>query len=108
MMYLLFRNSIKIIHFFRFSYFICRTSFHCSIFSTYFISYEKGSIDSDRLYDFLEKNITSKYKNKIIVLDNAGTHRCQKIKDLINENNKLIYSVPYQHYTNSIENFLIC
>ena len=67
--------------------------------------YEKGSIDSDRLYDFLEKNITSKYKNKIIVLDNAGTHRCQKIKDLINENNKLIYSVPYQHYTNSIENF---
>jgi transposase len=67
--------------------------------------YEKGSIDSDRLYDFLEKNITSKCKNKIIVLDNAGTHRCQKIKDLINENNKLIYSVPYQHYTNSIENF---
>jgi hypothetical protein len=26
-------------------------------------------------------------------------------KELINKNNKLIYSVPYQHYTNNIEMF---
>jgi len=28
-----------------------------------------------------------------------------KLLDIINKNNKLIYSVPYQHYTNSIEMF---
>lgn len=37
--------------------------------------YEKGGIDSDRLYEFLEKHITKKYKNKLIILDNASSHR---------------------------------
>ena len=27
------------------------------------------------------------------------------IKDLINENNNLLFSVPYQHYTNAIEGY---
>ena len=67
--------------------------------------YNKGGIDSDRLYDFLEENITSKYKNKLIILDNASSHRNDKIKKLVNKHNTLLYSVPYQHYTNSIENF---
>ena len=67
--------------------------------------YNKGGIDSDRLLDFLEKFITSKYKNKVIILDNASSHRNERVKELINKNNKLIYSVPYQHYTNSIEMF---
>ena len=31
--------------------------------------YEKGGIDSNRLKFFLEDNITSKYKNKVIILD---------------------------------------
>ena len=35
--------------------------------------YEKGGIDSDRLYEFLEKHITKKYKNKLIILDNASS-----------------------------------
>ena len=39
-----------------------------------------------------------KYKNKVIILDNASSHRNERV-------NKLIYSVPYQHYTNSIEMF---
>jgi hypothetical protein len=54
---------------------------------------------------FLEKFITNKYKNKIIILDNASSHRNERVKELINKNNKLIYSVPYQHYTNGIEMF---
>jgi hypothetical protein len=28
-----------------------------------------------------------------------------KIKELVNKNNKLLYAVPYQHFTNSIENY---
>lgn len=67
--------------------------------------YEKGGIDSDRLSIFLEKFITKKYKNKLIILDNASSHRNEKIKELINKKNKLLYSIPYQHYTNSIEQY---
>jgi transposase len=67
--------------------------------------YNKGGIDGDRLLAFLEKFITNKYKNKVLILDNASSHRNERVKELINKNNKLIYSVPYQHYTNSIEMF---
>ena len=47
--------------------------------------YEKGGIDSDRLSIFLDKFITKKYKNKLIILDNASSHRNEKIKELIKE-----------------------
>jgi transposase len=67
--------------------------------------YEKGGINTERLVEFLEKNITSKFKNKLIILDNASSHRNEKIKELIKRNNTLLYSVPYQHFTNSIENY---
>jgi ABC-type branched-subunit amino acid transport system substrate-binding protein len=42
----------------------------------------------DRLVKFLEKFITTKYKNKLIILDNA------KIKELVAKNNNLLYRVP--------------
>ena len=32
-------------------------------------------------------------------------HRNQKIKDLVNKDNEILYSVPYQHFTNAIENW---
>lgn len=67
--------------------------------------YGKGGIDSERLHEFLETHITNKYKNKLIILDNASSHRNAKIKELINKYNTLLYSVPYQHFTNSIENY---
>ena len=67
--------------------------------------YEKSGIDSIRLKKFLEDNITSKYKNKAIILDNASAHRNEIIKNLVNNDNKLIYSVPYQHFTNAIEHY---
>ena len=67
--------------------------------------YEKSGIDSIRLKKFLEDNITSKYKNKAIILDNASAHRNEIIKNLVNKDNKLIYSCPYQHFTNAIEHY---
>ena len=67
--------------------------------------YNKGGIDSNRLYDFLQEHITTKFKNKLIILDNASSHRNARIKELVNKHNNLLYSVPYQHFTNSIENF---
>ena len=51
-------------------------------------------------------------------MDNASSHRNEKIKELLNKHNTLLYSVPYQHFiassmriyalfraTNSIENY---
>ena len=67
--------------------------------------YEKGGINTDRLIEFLEHNITSKLHNKLIILDNASSHRNERIKTLVNKNNHILYAVPYQHFTNSIENF---
>lgn len=67
--------------------------------------YDKGGINTDRLVDFLEQHITGNLKNKLIILDNASSHRNQRIKELIGKNNNVLYSVPYQHFTNSIENF---
>jgi len=67
--------------------------------------YEKGGIDTTRLKTFLEIHILNKYRNKLIILDNASSHRNETIKNLINQNNKVLYSIPYQHFTNSIEGF---
>jgi len=67
--------------------------------------YEKDGIDTDRLYNFLEKYITNSNKKKLIILDNASCHRNERIKELISKNNILLYSVPYQHYTNAIEGY---
>ena len=67
--------------------------------------YEKSGINTERLITFLETHITGKYKNKLIILDNASSHRNAKIKELVNKHNHLLYSVPYQHFTNSIENY---
>jgi len=67
--------------------------------------YEKSGINADRMVEFLEHNITNKFKNKLIILDNASSHRNPKVKEVINKDNHLLYAVPYQHFTNSIENY---
>ena len=67
--------------------------------------YEKSGINTDRMVSFLETHITSKFKNKLIILDNASSHRNQKVKDVISKDNTLLYTVPYQHFTNGIENY---
>ena len=67
--------------------------------------YEKGGITTDRLIEFLEHNITNKLRNKLIILDNASAHRNERIKILVNKHNNILYTVPYQHFTNSIENY---
>ena len=47
------------------------------------------------IFKFLEKFITTKYKNKLIILNNTNLHRNVKIKELVVKNNNLLYSVPY-------------
>ena len=67
--------------------------------------YEKGGITTEKMVEFLEKHITTKFKNKLIILDNASSHRNPQVKEVINKHNNLLYAVPYQHFTNSIENY---
>ena len=35
----------------------------------------------------------------------ASSHRNERIKALVNKHNNVLYAVPYQHFTNSIENY---
>lgn len=65
--------------------------------------YPQGGITSERLCTFLQDKILNKSK-KVIILDNASSHRNPAVKELINKSsNALLYSVPYQHFTNAIE-----
>jgi transposase-like protein len=67
--------------------------------------YKKGGIDSKKMVEFINKFINRKYKNKLIILDKTCDHRNQFIKDVIKKNNNLLYTVPYQYYTNAIERY---
>ena len=67
--------------------------------------YEKDGINTGRLVDFLEKFIIEKYKDKLIILDNASAHKNDIIRNVINKHNNILYSVPYQHFSNAIENY---
>jgi len=55
------------------------------------------------MVDFINKFINGKYNDKLIILDNASSHRNQLVKYVIKKDNYLLYAVPYQHYTNAIE-----
>jgi transposase len=68
------------------------------------ILYEKGGITKERLVEFINTFIFNKYKNYLIVLDNAGSHRNNYVKDAITKScNQYLFSIPYTPKTNPIE-----
>lgn len=68
--------------------------------------YEKGGMTKERLVDFLEEFVFNKYKNHLIILDNACSHRNNYVKDAITESeNNYLFSVPYTPKTNVVEMF---
>jgi len=68
--------------------------------------YEKGGMTSDRMVNFINKNIKGKYKKNLIIMDNGGAHKSKNIKECVLEsNNMLLYSVPYRPKTNAIESW---
>ena len=42
--------------------------------------YEKSEIKADRMVEFLKTNMTNKFKNKLIILNNASSHRNPKVR----------------------------
>jgi transposase len=68
--------------------------------------YEKGGTTKERFVDFLQQNVFNKYKNYLIILDNAGSHNNDYVKHaIINSGNKYLFSVPYNPQVNAIENW---
>lgn len=63
--------------------------------------YEKAGMNKERLVDFIHKFIVDKYREHLIILDNAGSHRNNMVKDAINASgNNFLFSVPYTPKTN--------
>ena len=57
------------------------------------------------IYDFYENDIAYDGFEQETKIDNASSHRNERIKELVNKHNNILYAVPYQHFTNSIENY---
>lgn len=63
--------------------------------------YEKGGMKKERLVEFMKKYIFDKYKDHLIILDNAGSHRNNLVRNAISDSgNKFLFSVPYTPKTN--------
>ena len=64
--------------------------------------YKEGGMTKERFVEFLETNIFNKYKNYLIILDNAGSHNNEYVKQaIINSGNKYLFSLPYTPKTNA-------
>ena len=53
--------------------------------------------------DFIAEQITNRYRNHLVIMDNAGSHRNTEVLNEVNKNNRLLYSVPYTPKTNAVE-----
>ena len=51
--------------------------------------YKKGGIDSERLIEFINRYIKGSYRNKVIILDKASSHKSKDVKKLISNINKI-------------------
>lgn len=66
--------------------------------------YPEGGVDAERMRDFILQHIHNKHRNKLIIMDNAGSHRKDIVKEAVAKSgNTLLYSVPYSPKTNAIE-----
>jgi transposase len=66
----------------------------------------KGGVKVNEFNKFIDKYINKKYKNHLILLDNASFHRSKLIKQKIKDSkNELLYTIPYHPETNPIEEF---
>jgi transposase len=67
--------------------------------------YEEGAVNSERLTAFIAEHITPHYEGNIVIMDNAGFHKTQDVKQEIQKKNEFIYTIPYYPRSNPIENF---
>jgi len=64
--------------------------------------YVKGGMTQERLLEFFQKHIFGKYKDHLIIMDNAKSHHNNLIKDAITKSgNEVLFAVPYSPHTNT-------
>ena len=54
--------------------------------------YDKGGITANRLIDFLENEVLKDLSGKVVILDNASSHRNAEVKEYILKNNNILYT----------------
>jgi len=68
--------------------------------------YEKDGSNKDRFLEFLQNNILSKMKNKLLLFDNAISHIAKSVLESIkNSGNDYVLNIPYHPQTNPIESY---
>lgn len=66
----------------------------------------KGGIKKEQQIEFYNKYINKKYKNYLLLYDNASPHKSLLLRQLIKDSgNNLLYTVSYHPETNPIEEF---
>ena len=67
----------------------------------------KGGMTQDRLLEFFQKYIFDKYKDHLIIMDNAKSHNNNLMKEsIMKSGNEVLFAVPYTPDTNrSIESY---
>jgi transposase len=68
------------------------------------IFYEKGVTTKERMVEFIETQIAPKYKDHLIILDNAKSHNNDMVKEaILKSGNQYLFTIPYSPVTNSVE-----
>ena len=68
------------------------------------IFYEKGGTTKERMVEFIETQIEPKYKDHIIILDNAKSHNNDMVREaILKSGNKYLFTIPYSPVTNAVE-----
>ena len=84
---------------------LCAISYNKVIGRTLY-EYVKGGLKKEHILDFYNHFIKDKYKNHLIIMDNARIHKSKIIRETIEKSdNYLLYTVPYNPQTNAIEEF---
>ena len=84
---------------------LCTISYNKVIGWTLY-EYVKGGLTKQDILDFYNHYINDKYKNHLIIMDNARIHVSKIIRETIEKSgNNLLYTVPYHPETNAIEEF---
>ena len=84
---------------------LCAISYNKVIGWTLY-EYVKGGLKKQDILDFYNHYINDKYKNHLIIMDNARIHVSKIIRETIEKSgNDLLYTVPYHPETNAIEEF---
>lgn len=66
--------------------------------------YEKGGTTQERMVEFIETQIEPKYKDHLIILDNAKSHNNDMVKEaILKSGNQYLFTIPYSPVTNAVE-----